>query len=270
MPCIAPPRGITDVQFPWSDGIDNNPCGKDEYTAGLCKLHWQMKNGLVGAGTPGIDQYTVFLLHADGVDGSTTFTDVMGHPLTAIGTSKIKTDQSKFGGSSAFFDGSAGGKVYTPDSPDWNLGSGDFTLDWWARFATVKIPGYFLGQYDASGSQRGWGVYMNAATTIQVRLSATATDGTSFTFPWSPTTGVWYHIAVVRTGNNLMVFVDGQQIGTTAALGALTIYDSPSFFAVGSIVDNTVEFNGWLDEVRVSKGIARWTSNFAVPTTPYT
>jgi len=74
------------------------------------------------------DSYTKLLLHMDGADGSTTFTDEAGHTVTANGNAQIDTAQNVFGGASGLFDGSSG-YLTVPDSEDWNFGTGDFTFD---------------------------------------------------------------------------------------------------------------------------------------------
>lgn len=83
-----------------------------------------------------IDTYTKLLLHCDGTDGSTTFSDngVTGHTVTANGNAQIDTAQSKFGNASGLFDGT-GDYLTIPDHADWNFGTGNFTIDAWIRFA---------------------------------------------------------------------------------------------------------------------------------------
>lgn len=94
-------------------------------------------NNVVSANTPNLllsvdDSYTVSLLHMNGVDGSTTFTDESGKSWTAKGNAQIDTAGSRFGGASALFDGS-GDYMELPDHEDFNVGSGDFTVDFWFR-----------------------------------------------------------------------------------------------------------------------------------------
>ena len=82
------------------------------------------------------DSYTKALLHMDGSDGSTTFTDESGTTWTANGNAQIDTAQSKFGGASGLFDG-ASDYLQTPYTADHNTGTGDFTIDQWIRFNSV-------------------------------------------------------------------------------------------------------------------------------------
>ena len=81
---------------------------------------------------------------------------------------------------------------------------------------------------------------------------------------WSANT--WYHIAVVRNGSNVFIYRDGVQIATSSATGSLGNYYGS--FMVG-LDGYSNPMQGYLDEFRITKGLARWTSNFTPPTTPY-
>ena len=94
------------------------------------------------------DSYTVALLHFNGADASTTFIDESGKTWTASGNAQIDTAQSKFGGASGLFDGT-GDSITTPDHADFDVGSGDFTVDFWMRQNTAWTGGV-LGQYSGS------------------------------------------------------------------------------------------------------------------------
>ena len=82
-------------------------------------------------------------------------------------------------------------------------------------------------------------------------------------FSWSPSNDTWYHTALVREGDSWKFFVDGQQTGGTQTQSA-AFQDIGGTFRFGQDGEAWRKFNGYLDEIRVSKGIARWTSNFTV------
>ncbi len=86
----------------------------------------------------GVDPNVDLLLHFTGADASTTFTDSSPSPktFTAVGNAQIDTAQKKFGSASAQFDGS-GDCIHTPDTAHLELGSGDWTLDFWVKFNDV-------------------------------------------------------------------------------------------------------------------------------------
>jgi len=211
---------------------------------------------------------TISLLHMNGTDGSITFTDSAAggtHTWTAYGNAQIDTAQSKFGGASGLFDGSADA-ITTPDATDLRMESGDFTIDFWVRYAsgstyhTIFDKGYtasgaLLSQTDNSSSPK-MQVYINGT-----RLCIESTGAT---------TGAWHHYAVVRYGsgsNNVTIYRDG--VATAQGTSAANI-NNTSGVAIGA-KGGTYQYslNGWLDEFRISKGIARWTSNFTPPTNEY-
>src|SRR3989338_5118640 len=102
---------------------------------------------------------------------------------------------------------------------------------------------------------------------------AYSTDGSAVaatvTGTWSPSINTWYHIAAVRTGATIKLFIDGAQIGTDYNIGSSVIYNSNGealwigAYHSGAGGDTPGGFlNGWIDEFRVTKGAARWTANF--------
>jgi hypothetical protein len=215
-----------------------------------------------GGGIGGNDAFTKLLLHCDGADASTTITDSSSsaRTITAVGNAQIDTAQSKFGGASLLHDGT-GDYVTAPDSADWDLDA-DLTVDLWHRFNSV-VQTILVGNYLNAGT--GW--------TFQYRTDTTALrfmngDSTIFERSWSPSTNTWYHIAVIRTGSTMRFFIDGTQLGTDAT-SATSFSGSTVALSVGGSTVLGAASNGWFDEVRVSKGVARWTANFTPPIEPY-
>jgi hypothetical protein len=228
----------------------------------------------LGPVTNGIDAFTVLMLHCDGTNGSTTITDssTAAHTMSASGNAHISTAQFKFGTASLSCDG-AGDWVQSADSADWNFGSGDFTIDCWVRFSSLASGlGGYVAQFTQTGNQRSFKFEYNVF--VGGNILDYSTDGTNEAYQagtWTPSTDTWYHVATVRSGANLYQFVDGTQVGTTHNIGVSTLFDSSGPLTVGYSDPGTGNspLNGWIDEVRVSKGIARWTSNFTPPTAPY-
>lgn len=218
------------------------------------------------------DPNTVLLLHANGTDTSTTFIDSSqyGHVLTAHGDAQIDTSWSKFGGASALFDGS-GDYISALDSADWNFGAGDFTIDGWMRFNSVvadERPLCSQWQAGARNFRLGYNPFVGGInfeySTDGVNQSGTVRKA------WVPLTATDYHVAFVRFGNIARCFINGTQIGTDGTIVG-TLFDAACPLAIG-MVDPPAPAgtqNGWIDELRISKGVARWTSNFTPPTSPY-
>lgn len=209
------------------------------------------------------DSFTVLMLHCDGADGSTSFPDssISAKTVTAVGDAQVDTAQSKFGGASALFDGISD-YLSVPDSADFDF-SADFTIDFWVRFNSLLVSQALLDkQYtNAGGYLVEWGndntllFYNNGA--VQVTRS------------WTPSTATWYHVAVVRTGTVIKLFIDGTQLGADTTF-TTDLSGSTAVLAIGfDLTDALLGFNGWIDEFRVSKGIARWTANFTPATSAY-
>jgi hypothetical protein len=210
----------------------------------------------------------------DGADASTTFTDSSyagtnsPHTMTAVGNAQIDTAQSKFGGASGLFDGT-GDYLTTPDSADWAFGSGAFTIDFWVRFNALPAASgnqMFAGQ--RVDDTHEWYIRLfNSAGTYQFVLLI---NDVWIENPASPglSANTWYHLAWVRSGNSWYVFQDGIQLGVTVT-DATAMPDVAASLYVGSRGGGGFPFNGWLDEFRVSKGLARWTANFTSPTRAY-
>jgi len=222
----------------------------------------------------GNDSYTVSLLHMNGVDASVVFTDgAFGgtHTWTTYGNAQIDTAQSKFGGASGLFNG-AGDYIDTPDSTDWTMGNGDFTVDSWFRPASIVGSMVLIGQCDSAGSGTSTSFYIRQITntiTGRVYYGNTGIVASSATVLEINT---WNHVALVRNGANLTIYLNGVAGGTIGNIGTETINDSANKLAVGRIGEVDVYyFNGWIDELRISKGIARWTADFSssLPTGEY-
>lgn len=219
-----------------------------------------------------VDTYVKLLLHMDGINGSTTFTDSSNTPksVAVYGNARIDTAQSVFGGASGYFDGS-GDFLYLDDSDDWNVGAGDFTVDCRVRRGSSSGSSYIVGQTDSTASFSGTSFALIFNSTGKVQFYV-ASGGTGYvaTSPLSYTsTSDWHHFAGVRDGNTLRLFVNGTQVATADVTG-VTVNNSSRKLAVGRIGEyDGAYFTGYIDELRISKGIARWTANFTPPTEAY-
>jgi hypothetical protein len=211
------------------------------------------------------DEYTVSLLHLDGTDASSTFTDESGKAWTRQGDAQIDTAQSQFGGASGLFDG-AGDYVGTPNSSDFNFGTADWTIDCWLRRnGTKSYPGVFTTvNSGATGVSFGLGNSTNKVRVYWNSAQRIATTGTIADLTWT-------HVAVVRYGNTVKVYINGVADVTTGDCTGFN-FDSAGVGAnIGryNMGEANYYWNGWIDELRVSKGIARWTSTFTPPTVAY-
>lgn len=214
------------------------------------------------------------LLHMDGSNGATTFTDSSSNAvaLTANGDAKISTAQSKFGTASGLFDGN-GDWVHAADNNLWDfVNSGDFTLEFFVRFASTDATA-FCGQSNGGGTVPKWGLYFNDGATIGANklgyiLATSVSSDFTISASWSPTTSQWYHVASTRSGNDYRFFIDGVQIGTTLT-SSYRPATSTGQLRIGSDGEQYRLLNGNLDEFRITKGVARYTAAFTAPTAPF-
>jgi hypothetical protein len=209
----------------------------------------------------------ISLLHFDGADGSTTFTDETGKVWTAAGNAQIDTAQSKFGGASGLFDG-ADSYISTPDSDDWDFGTGDFTVECWVRFASIASTQTLVANYVDPAT--GWGFQLRRDV---AELRFGYGDTPLISPAWTPSVGVFYHVAVARSGTSLRVFVDGVQLGSTVT-NSTNIAGSPARLYVGGLMLSSPPrlvqaLDGWLDDLRITKGVARYTATFTPPSAPF-
>ena len=205
-----------------------------------------------------------FLLHADGTDGSVAFSDSSMSPkaITSAGNVQIDTSQSKFGGASAQFDGT-GDYLDVADNAAWDFGTGDFTIDFWCRFATTVGTQELV---DIGLDPNGVEVFQITSetnTTLYFRIDGGATDITKV---WSPESNRWYHLAATRSSNTARLFIDGIQQASATDSNDI---QQASGVRIGESFGATRTFNGWIDEVRIIKGTSAFNANFTVASTAY-
>ena len=216
----------------------------------------------------------VLLLHMDGANGSAVFTDASPYArgnATVVGNAQVSTAQSKFGGASALFDGT-GDYLSYPTSADFDFGAGDFAIDAWIRITGGSARRYIASV--TSATENGpitWGLDIEVGGQLRLQCSF---DGTANNVALVGTTvlalNTWYHVAATRAGNVFRVFVDGVLENSVTISGSLYWISSP--LAVGTRTSTptaTPWWVGYIEELRISKGIARWTANFTPPTGPY-
>ena len=212
------------------------------------------------------DANTLLLLHMEGTDAATTFTDdVYGvrsqKGIVAIGNAQIDTAQSKFGGASALFDGT-GDYLFSPSNSDFGFGTGDFTLEGWFRFVNFTNGPALFDLRSAGGTEVKPLIYCGSDGTLYYYVNGAARITGS-----ALSTATWYHITVSRSGTSTKMFVNGSQVGSTYT-------DSNNYgttvVSIGIASWNTSfnALNGHADEIRISN-TARYTANFTPSTTPF-
>lgn len=199
----------------------------------------------------------VLLAPFSGEDGDTTSTDLSntGHVLTFAGSTALDGDTRKLGFTSASFTGASGDKITTASSSDFAFGTGDFTIEFFVRFSDVTDINCITWQGGYTNA-----IYVSASSKMTWYSDANLIIGTT-----TISTDTWYHIALTRASGVFRLFVDGVSEGGTDST-ARTFTDSA--MTVGAYADvNTM--NGWIENVRITKGVARYTTNFTPPDQPF-
>lgn len=214
----------------------------------------------------------IAVLRLDGASGSTTITDSspVASNWTAVGNTQISTAQSKWGGSSIYFDGTGDYIAPSANHNQFSFGTGDFTIEFWAR------------PTGALNVARGWVSWhaegVNAPQYLSIESKADGniavyTNNYKITGTVPLTTNTWYHIALCRSGGNTRLFVDGVQAGSTLTADTQS-YVCPGAgrprFGASGYYENAAgnNFIGFMDDIRITKGYGRYAANFTPPTGP--
>lgn len=231
---------------------------------------------------------TVLLLHFEGDDLSTAFVDdtaISGagpltyfvadteQVVTVVGNTILSNAQVKFNPYSGYFDGS-GDYLTLPHSADWAFGSANFTVDVWVYPTNISPSSNFKGiccqRQDISTdksfvfSLRDDKLYFSYSITG----GATTVNATTVN---SLTNNAWNHIAIERVGNTMYLYINGVKDSNTINCSTNVIFDSSADLTIGCNAGSTEYFKGYMTELRVSKGIARYNgSSFTPKAVPYT
>ncbi len=238
----------------------------------------------VAAGDPNFANVSL-LLHGDGANGSTTIIDSSPSPktVTAVGNAQISTLQSRFGGASILLNTT--GNLTVPNNQSFNFGSGNFTIEGWIHLNSRESFAVIAGVWDGTAGGSSW-LFSQGESANPGFLRFGVAIGSVVTFVLSTSIGLplatWNHVAVVRSGGALLMFSGGINVYTGSISGAL---NSPStLLSVNSVSSNQFRSNQYMDDFRITKGIARYevgtganagkmvhagTNILALPTAPF-
>jgi hypothetical protein len=230
------------------------------------------------AGDPLFFSNVSLLLHGDGANGSTVIRDSSSrmNTVTAVGNAQISTAQSKFGGASIAFDGT-GNYLTVPDNADFEFGSGNFTVEMWI-YPTSGTNTFrcFIAKSNRNspGGQGSFVGQISNTNKLQMLFDKDAT-GETWDIDVQGTTTValntWHHIAVVRSGNVFTAYLNG--VSEATATNGLSLVDNAELLTIGALGYTSPPFvsffNGYIDDLRITKGVARYTANFTPPTAAF-
>lgn len=203
------------------------------------------------------------LATCQGLNQSTNMKDLTANKsFSFFGDAKITTSQYKYYDSSVYLDGNQDYLFVNPDS-SLDFGYGDFTMEFWARPLSLLVdntiidfrPGVTQGPYPTlqlgnNGTLR-W-IYLGA---VRLITSSAIQENT------------WHHIAISRNAYTTRLFCDGVLIGSVSDsvnyVCPVGIWFGVDSYVLGLGYSNY--FNGYLQDIRITKGIGRYTSTFTPP-----
>ena len=181
--------------------------------------------------------------------------------LVTVGNAQISTAQSKFGGSSMAFDGSGDYLTY-PAGLNTTFGTGDFTVEAWIYFTNANnTPFYFFDNRNASQTAT-WAFYRTSVNTIEWFNGSTSINSTATIAP-----NQWHHVAYTRLITTGRIFLNGTQIATGTDSTNYSVVSTIGY--IGARYSASEFLNGYIDDLRITKGVARYTANFTPPTAPF-
>lgn len=201
-------------------------------------------------------QSVSLLLHADGTQGSNAFVDNSPRPktVTTAGDTFVSNSIKKYGTGSAYFDGND--YLSIANNQEFNFTTGSFTVEMWVNASA--FPGSAQAHLFSTTISGGFGVYIKPAGSVVVAKSGVVellgTPGGALTL------NNWHHVAVSKDDQTMRIFVDGVLSATLVTAISFAVDE----IRVGHEVTSGF-YNGYIDDLRVTKGVARYTDTFVPP-----
>ena len=209
----------------------------------------------------GAEENTVLHLTGDTLNDSSPF----NHTITAVGNTSVNTSTKKYGTGSIYFDGT--GDYLRAEDSRFVLGSYDFTIEFWLNLPDASpTKGIFHIWDNSNTSNYSISMYhIGNDLTLQFKNGTNSTPNGSISSTTDViTNNTWHHIAAVRYNNIIKLYVDGTAV--SSGFDATGINLVMNYFELGTHWDSAYTFTGYIDDFRITRGTARYTSNFTAPT----
>jgi hypothetical protein len=193
----------------------------------------------------------------------------MMNNLETVGNAQISTSVVKYGTGSLAFDGT-GDWLTTLTNPNLVLGTGDFTVECWIYTGTTGSRLGIIGNRTGSGGDGVWCIDLNPTNVGGFGYMYLHTDNSQIvSSSTNYSANTWFHLAVTRSGTTFRMFLDGTQVGSSTSSVNFSSTATMYIGAEGSRTDQSSPLNGYIDDLRITKGVARYTANFTAPTTAF-
>jgi hypothetical protein len=266
--------------------VGQNPAATQRFAGYICDLRSVAGSDVYGSANTTITVPTAPLSSVTNTQLRLAFQNAaildnaMMSDLETVGNAQIDTTTKKYGTGSMKFDGT-GDYLTVPNNPAFSFGTGDFTIECWVYIAGNSSPdgggnrtaGLFSA-YAASGVvSRGYTFEIegNASTTGTGLSFYNNNSGTQISLIATTTIsqGTWHHVAVCRSGTTTRLFLNGSSVASGTLSNQNVNSDYPITIGRLGYASFLQEFNGYIDDLRITKGVARYTSNFTAPTSAF-
>jgi hypothetical protein len=183
--------------------------------------------------------------------------------LEAVGGAGISTAQSKYGGSSIRFNGTTDYLV-SPNSPNWDMGSGSYTIEFWVYLNTLTGSQTFIARANTGSIYATFDIGWYSSVLRLYVSNNGSTNAVALASSISPVAATWTHIAVTRNGSTYTIWVNGVSGGTATDSGSAVA--NGNNLGIGAYGNGANPLNGYLEDLRITKGVARYTTTFTPPT----
>jgi len=179
--------------------------------------------------------------------------------LDTVGNAQIDTAVKKYGTGSLEFDGT-GDYLVLPDDSTLSMGTGDFTVEFWSYCTGT---GYrIILDNNWNSTTNSWQIYINGEDTEILHANGASSSIGVGTAGNAVPNNQWTHLAFVKSGTTVKIYVNG----TSTASGTMNVtFGRDSTNYIGIEAGSSYPFVGYIDDLRITKGVARYTSNFTPP-----
>ena len=167
-----------------------------------------------------------------------------------------------------YFDGT-GDRVILPEIPLFNFGTEDFTIEAWIYVNDISAIRGIFGQNSGTAATNQFMMLVHTTGRLDFYVYYSSTYLLLQSATSAVSTGAWHHVAGVRNGSNFSLYLNGASVASTTA--AITVNNSVTPLGIGAVNGQvgTYPMNGYIQDVRFTKGIARYTTAFTPPTAAF-
>ena len=191
------------------------------------------------------------------------YDNAIKNDLETVGNAQVSTAVTKFGTGSMKFNGTTD-YLTAPTSPQFAFSTGNWTIEGWVYPSSVTALQSLIDTRATATSTTGVLVSITALGFISV----TVNNAILFTSSTAMTLSTWVHVAVVQNGTTITLYLNGTKPTTGSGTSSTSLTDQ--YLRLGASAGTAANFyNGYLDDVRITKGVARYTANFTPPTAAF-